>query len=217
MGWTWTMVMEIMITALTNLALLPALVVVLQQKRLLPFVFGAFTASCSFMYHLCGSINGTLWLTEGQWHRLDNIGCLSCFACLFVYLMANDNRNADRLITYTWIWVVLLLQEKAPWNIYFTLGPIFCFVMMPVTKWLVVRRERPPYRPVRLAKGVGYLGISFVCFFKGLDDAHDYLHLFHGGWHLFVGAAIYHLWQVVDEKDSRDRRRKRRDHIGHLL
>ena len=57
----------------------------LLHKRKRPFecFIGFFTMWTSFMYHFCDSIDSPMWLSEGQWHRLDNIGAIMSFL-LFV-------------------------------------------------------------------------------------------------------------------------------------
>jgi predicted membrane channel-forming protein YqfA (hemolysin III family) len=44
--------------------------------------------------------------------------------------------------------------------------------------------------------GVGFLFIAVIFFIKALDDKLDYLRIYHGIWHLFIGISFYYLWQL---------------------
>ena len=45
-----------------------------------------------------------------------------------------------------------------------------------------------------LKRGVLLLVAGVVCFVRGLDDETDYLRVWHGLWHCFVGLASFFLW-----------------------
>jgi hypothetical protein len=48
-------------------------------------------------------------------------------------------------------------------------------------------------KPIR--KGLIIMVFGFFCFFKGLDDANDYLRMYHAIWHLLIGFSCYYVWQ----------------------
>jgi hypothetical protein len=83
----------LLVTAVTNLSCIPAIFVLKRQGRQLHAFVGGFTFAVSVMYHICDSIDRPVWLTEGQWHRLDNIGSIWSFMGFFVYLLDVGHRE----------------------------------------------------------------------------------------------------------------------------
>ena len=43
--------------------------------------------------------------------------------------------------------------------------------------------------------------LAGACFVKGLDERQDYLRLWHGLWHCFVGLSGFFSWQSIDNDD----------------
>jgi hypothetical protein len=101
----------VLLTALTNFAVLPTILMLLKQKMIFHVTMSSFTLLCSFMYHFLDSIGSQrVFLTIHEWHRLgfifkiyiyiyinilfmniDNIGSILCFLSLISYL--SDLRN----------------------------------------------------------------------------------------------------------------------------
>ena len=92
------------------------------------------------MYHCCDSIQGDLFMSELQWHRLDNIGALMCFSILFTFLMDNRNRDLDQKINLFELFVHLILQEKDPWNVNYTIFPIIFSGLKPLIKMVIFKK-----------------------------------------------------------------------------
>ena len=42
--------------------------------------------------------------------------------------------------------------------------------------------------------------ISLIFFYKGLDDLNDYLRIWHGLWHVFIGLTSFYLIQIQEKK-----------------
>lgn len=157
----------------------------------------------SFMYHCCDSIDAAIWLSEGQWHRLDNVGSIMSFICWIVYLMDLRDRIVHHYVLYISLGVVLALQEKAPWDERYTIVPILLMFVALVATCAGTRRV-PPYDHFNLKRGLSLLGIGFLCFLRGLDDATDPFRFFHGCWHAFVGISAYYNWKVLRGRQKDD-------------
>ncbi len=155
------------------------------------------------MYHCCDSIDRDLFLTELQWHRLDNIGALMCFTNLFTFLMDNRNRDIDISINLAEFLMHLILQEKDPWNVMFTIIPILLSSLKPLVK-MVILKKFLPYRAVPFTLGIVALFVGFAFFFLALDDDHDFLRIYHGMWHMSVGSASYFLWNCLPDGKGHD-------------
>lgn len=50
----------------------------------------------SFLYHTVESIGKyRLFLSEFEWHRLDNVGAINCMAMFYIYLASSGNLEFD--------------------------------------------------------------------------------------------------------------------------
>ena len=70
----------VLITAITNFAIIPTIVMFHKQKMFYQFFIANFTLIASFMYHLLDSLSTDVYfLTVSEWHRIDNVGSIACF------------------------------------------------------------------------------------------------------------------------------------------
>jgi hypothetical protein len=187
----------VLVTTLTNFTMIPGCIVVWRQKRNFPFFLGWFAMITSFLYHLCDSVEGSLWLTEGEWHRLDNIGAIGCFAVWFVHLANIKDRAIEEHFYFLSFALVLMCQEKDPWNLGFTVGPLVITLLCTVLKWVLVDGALPPFSPYHMKRVLICLGFAGCCFVPALDDENDPYRIFHGFWHFWVGIASYYSWQIL--------------------
>lgn len=59
----------VLVTAITNLSILPVLVLAMKKGMTLQFYMGTFTMITSFMYHLAESLGADkLFMEESKWH-----------------------------------------------------------------------------------------------------------------------------------------------------
>ncbi|TMW63397.1 hypothetical protein Poli38472_002338 [Pythium oligandrum] len=193
---SFEMGMMLVITGITNFCMFPAIVNLYKQELVFESFIGMFTMVTSFLYHCCDSIDGPLWLTEGQWHRLDNIGSIMSFVIWAIYLMDLQRPVLQRYLQYTFLAIVLVFQEKNPWDEINSFIPILLAFAVLFTSF-VVRGRVPKYDKVQLRRGLMVLGAAFCCFLKGLDDRNDPFRFFHGCWHAFIGAAAYYNFKVL--------------------
>lgn len=101
-SWSEQLLM-VLITAITNLSGLPALIVLFRRKNYFPAFMGFFVIFTSFIYHFMESIalRTISKMDEYQWHKLDNIASITCFIFIFVYLMDNRNSELDTILNYS--------------------------------------------------------------------------------------------------------------------
>jgi len=196
------MYMMVVTTALTNLAVIPTICMFYQQKKMLQ-VFGALLATVpSFMYHLLESLDiKEIFLGEGQWHRLDNVGSICCFSCLFVYLMDNQDDFKDAKFNYSYFGISILAQEAHPWNIYYTVVPILIAIVL----YIIVRfsnKNRRSYNYRMLIRGLFIYSLAIPCFYFALDEYSDYLRISHGLWHVFIGFGSFFFWQATARENE---------------
>ena len=186
---------------LSNLAMLPAIVLLWRGGKRYEAVLGTGAFVSSTGYHLAQTFaSNLLGYNEGDWHRIDNITSINCFIAVFVYLMDNRTRGVSTLLKTVGFLAVLRMQLTRPWYLPYTVGPVALAVALPLCKHCLVARRFPRrFRVDMLRKGGLFLLLAFVAFARGLDDEADYLKLAHGAWHFLISVASYYMWQIVDE------------------
>lgn len=187
----------VLITAISNFASIPAIILLLRKRNFFAGFMALFTEITSFMYHFMESIalKKFMNMDEYQWHKLDNIGSISCFMALAVFLADTRNQDLDLILDYIALIVTLILQESDPWNILNTVSPIILyFLLIPI--FSIQRKRLPSYNRKMSRKGYVCLLAAIACFSLALDEFNDYLRFFHGCWHFFVGASSFYLAQV---------------------
>lgn len=197
-----------LVSVVTNVVGLPVVALNWRKGRVFEAVIMAYTFLTSFMYHLCDSLeykgNVGFWLSEGQWHRQDNVGAIMCFVLFFIYLADFEKKDHADLCKYLFLCLTILLQEKSPWNLNFTLGPIALSLLLWFGKRFVVDGGSfAPCHPQYLKRALGWHFIGALCFYKGLDEHTDPYRMFHGGWHMFTGIAGYYDWQLLHHKKGK--------------
>lgn len=194
-------------TAITNLSMLPTSYLFWKQKRPFMLWLSLFTMITSFMYHLCDSVEHPIWLSEGSWHRLDNVGAITSFCTWFIYLAHIKNELYVQLAYMAALSAALVTQEADPWNINYTVGPIVGTLLCTVLKWIIIDRfQLPPFERGHLAKSMVLVLLSIGFFVKALDDQKDPYRSYHGCWHLCVGFGSYYNWTILPSPNERNQK-----------
>jgi hypothetical protein len=203
----WEMWAQVISTGLTNLSCVPGLYIVYKKGLILQFYIGLLTLVTSFMYHVTETMNVTVWVNPGKWHRLDNIGAIMSLISVCVYFMDTVDKEGDhwksayetrldRHLLYIGMGLTLIFQTDAPWKIENTIVPIVIYLVLLVVATLI---SRPRLNLAYFKPGITLLLMGGFCFAKGLDDKHDYLRLWHGCWHLLAGSSTFFILQSVDK------------------
>ena len=176
---------------LTDVAFVPPLLVMRQHRRHFELYIGTFQLVTGFLYNFCNALNVNVFLTELQWHGLNNILTTTYFLLLLIHLQANSNPTVDIVLRYaafTAVWIAQIKDEY--WNPQWTAMVVLAFCLMPVCKFGGAMRL-PPYDTEKLCKGFVAGAAAAICFVIGLDDTVDPFRLFHGLSQALVGAALY--------------------------
>jgi len=185
----------LIVTGITNFATIPTIIHIYRRKMYFESSISLLTLCSSFLYHSMDSVDViNLFLTDLQWHRIDNIGSIQFFIMLMVYLMDNQNPDIDLQMNFVGLFVALICQEKSPWDIEYTLFPILSYLLMAFLVCLF-RKRKPKYNRKMVLTGLGFFCLAFIGFFKGLDEFTDYLRIYHGMWHMAIGIGSFFIWQ----------------------
>lgn len=71
---------------ITDMAFLPPLMVMWRYRRHFELYVGVFQLATGILYNVCNALNVNLFLTELQWHALNNILTTTYFLLLLIHL-----------------------------------------------------------------------------------------------------------------------------------
>ena len=184
-------------TVISHVSMIAPTVLLWHRRWVWEFSLSVATCTTSFMYHTVQSYHTRFILSELQWHRLDNIVAITAFGTFFLYLACIPDPTINEALKYLFLWITVVLQEKAPWDERYTFAPIVCFGAVPVCMHLFYWRRWPNYDWKEFTIGFGCLAGAVFFFILGLDEAHDPFRMFHGMWHVLGGYAATRLWKIV--------------------
>ena len=118
-----------LITAVSNFITIPLVIKCFKLDLVFVGIIGAMSLISSFLYHFGEIYNCVIFLDFGAWHRLDNIFAISAIGLYFLYVTGNIHNNTLLYISFI---IAILAQEKDPWNIYYTIGPIILIGLMGI-------------------------------------------------------------------------------------
>ena len=187
-----------LINAVSGLAGVPLLLLMARQRYSYALGIGVLSILSSFMYHSIESWspNGHFILQQAEWHRLDNIGAISCLCAILIQLINTNSEKLDQVLNLFAFTLTMFCQEFSVWDVNYSVLPIITTVCLTLLiKFLFIdRKEAPNYNPLMLKRGGIFMLAAFVSFYVALDEFKDYLRICHGLWHSFAGIGVFHLW-----------------------
>lgn len=197
--------MQLYASIASHVAMLPAIVLGWRNGRRTECVIGLASVITSVIYHCLDTIGGEFAdMSALRWHRLDNVTSQITFVGIAIALMQNSDARTDEIIRWSFGLIIVVLQERAPWEVMWTVLPIAASALVCTARWCY-QKQTPVIVPWAF-RGALVVGVAAAaCFVKGLDDEHDFARLWHSGWHVCVGMLAY----LLAESTSRfDRARK---------
>ena len=99
---------------LTDVAFVPPLMIMHRYRRHFELYVGVFQLTTGFLYNFCNALGLRVFLTELQWHGLNNILTTTYFLLLLIHLQANSNPTVDIVLRYaafTAVWIAQIKDE----------------------------------------------------------------------------------------------------------
>ncbi|KPI83285.1 hypothetical protein ABL78_7682 [Leptomonas seymouri] len=189
----------------SHLPMLFTVALLMRRQMRQECVMGLFAVVVSFMYHTCECFNSVLFLSEMHWHRLDNIGAITSVGCSCLHLACVESRAVLEYTQSAVLFMVIILQEAAPWDIGYTLAPVSVCVFVPIVSHLWNPRRRQGIFPRRLIIGLAACVIGAMFFAFGLDDQNDPFRVFHGLFHVFIGIGVFFFFYSIRRPVERKR------------
>ena len=124
----------------------------------------------------------------------DNIGAGYGFTVIIMNLSDIRDERLYQKLSYSFLFLVIFLQELDPWNLNTMLVPIFlCFAICITIKFC--QRRLPTFNTNVFFKALALLFASMYLFFKAIDDHADYLRFYHGIWHIVISTCLFYAYQ----------------------
>ncbi|AYU77758.1 Protein of unknown function (DUF3522) [Leishmania donovani] len=169
-------------------------------------VVGAYSVTVSFMYHTCECFETSLFMSEGRWHRLDNIGAIVSVGCSCIQLACFENRILLEYLQYIILFIVIILQEAAPWDVRYTIVPVAVCIAVPIVSHLLNPRRRHGFVLPRVLNGLVALVLGGIFFAMGLDESNDPVRIYHGFFHICITITIFFFFYALRPSAERKRR-----------
>lgn len=201
-------ILTLMLTCVTDLALIPPLIVMRRFRRHFEIYVGLAMIVSAFAYNFLDAMNRgdaaekswSIFITEEDWHRISNVTSTTYICLLLIHLTCIPDADANIVLRYAAASLVLLAQIKDGFWMQescYTVYVVVLFVVVLVLRY-VVEGELPVYWTRGQLTRPGALGAATgICFYFGLDDDQDEFRFAHGMSHLFGGLALTFLWNLV--------------------
>ncbi|EGC32626.1 hypothetical protein DICPUDRAFT_38112 [Dictyostelium purpureum] len=202
-------VLQAFIAFSTNLSCIPVVWHCIKRGSAYEGIIGIACAVSSMMYHVGEVFENTWWfklsgMTSGQWHRLDNIFTILTFQALTFFLMDIQNQQVADALRWTFLVFTLYCQERAPWEIIFTVIPIVSTLVLLIIRHVLKQKVPEWIKTKHFLYGIGFFFVAAFFFVRGLDDDNDYLRINHGIWHFFIGVAFYFIFLSKEKLNEKN-------------
>lgn len=183
----------------SHVTILPCMALLFKRRWLWELFVVIGSMLSSFMYHACQALGVRMFLTELQWHRIDNIFAIAGLGQVFIYAANFSDPTLEFSLKSSALLVGIIAQERDPWNVLYTVVPIGFYASIPIIGAFTWNRRvlGSTYDKKALVLGIGAFACAVPFFILGLDDDNDPYRMFHGLWHLIGGVAAYYLWKLV--------------------
>lgn len=188
--------LELVLGVVSNAAFVIPLVMLHRRGRVFDVIIGTALTVTSLLYHACETLDTRfLKMNAGNFHRLDNVFSILCFATLVPLSMEASKASRSHVDAFrsSMLVVTLLFQELNPWHVACSVAPLV-FAALFFSAWA---KRRASMRQVRrrreLALPLCVQLFSIACFVKGLDQKRDPARCWHFAWHLLnaVAASLF--------------------------
>lgn len=190
----------------SNFGIIPCIILVIKYKKDVDVFLGLLTFFSSFMYHLCDGLDVDIYMKEGEWHQIDNIGSI-CSITSFLLALSNYSQKVQIRLNLLFLLLIIIVQFADPWNLINTIFPIILAFLTTLYSFsfkrnggeVVQNKVESELNKVYNSKGKFVFSLAFVCFLIGINEHYDYLRIFHSLWHILIGYSTYYIRLTKDQ------------------
>jgi hypothetical protein len=209
-------------SAASNLAGVPAAVVMLNTGLVHEALVALATVLFSTLYHLGDVLdNEVLGLSPGSWHRLDNVCAVYAFQLSILALSGlhaahgdQSRRTRAEALRTGLLVLTMWMQERGPWDPVSVVVPIASALLVAVLYHVgrgdVAQHHRDRMRALVRSRlflgGCASVAVAVGCFLVALDETRDPTRLLHGCWHALASFGFLLHSCAVRDVDGLPRR-----------
>lgn len=131
---------------------------------------------------------------------MDNVFAI---AGVCIYILHLSGNGHSRKLVYSTMMVSILTQEKDPWNVRYTFGPMILYTVLSIcARFWYKNKVIVTYSFKRLIASLTCLAIGGWFFIHGLVEKNDYLRFNHGMWHVMAGFTFFYGMTCTNWKNS---------------
>ena len=187
------------INSCSSIFSIPVIILTYKKNNIFTLFIACFSMLTSVFYHICESLDVILFLPNLKWHELDNIGAICSLNTLILVLSSYFPKiETQNKLNYFSTFIVLIWQQRGPWYIQNTLYPIFIFFI--IVAYDIFKNGFPKFNKNAMKYGGINMFFAIIMYIKGLDDANDYLRIYHALWHVFIGLSSFYLYQLQEKE-----------------
>jgi len=188
----------------SDCALVPSLLVTAKNRKHFEVFVGFSAIVTGFLYNACDALDVSLFLTQDEWHRINNVMGITYCALLAVYLMCNTSNDWNTLLRYNAFASVTVAQvrdgfwmERSQWSVLV----IAAYALLPILKFAKLKCV-PAFHRQKTRNGLAFAAIAAAFFVMGLDETNDPFRISHSIAHVFMGATLYNLWGIAPTPEA---------------
>ncbi|CAI5710487.1 unnamed protein product [Hyaloperonospora brassicae] len=195
--------------ALTDAAMLPALVVMQRNRRHFELFIGVSQLLISFFFNAAEAFDTPLFLLEDEWHFLSDVVSIAYFLLLCVHLMGYKDENRNIVLRYVAFAGSWLFKTKDRWDSTFYEGMlVICYLLgVGFRRLFAASNDIAPLNKQNAKYALYSLGAAAVAAVCALyyedEENHTALGVAKGLMHMLAGAAFYYAWLSVPCMDSK--------------
>jgi len=196
-------VIKILLGAVTDLALIPALFQVARLRRHFELFIGVSQIITSTLFNTCEGLGISIFVREQDWHFMSDVFSLSYMCCLLVHAMAISNENVNIVLRYSAFFLAWVFKARDTWDSglweAFLVG---CYIVGAAAAVTSQPSRLSKFRRVPFFTGAGFWVAAVICLAIELEESDPYK-LVAGLGHVLSGAAFYYLWRAIPVFDAK--------------
>lgn len=196
------------VMALTDAAMIPALLVMQRNRRHFELFIGCFHLIISFIFNISGAWGVNIFLSELEWHFISDVLSITYALVLCVHLMGLPNENQNILLRYLAFALTWIMKVKDQWD-----STLFETILIAIYAIMVlIRHFTPPTKPgdkislnadhaTKAVISLAMLGLVYLVSESTFVES-DPLSIIYGLYHIIAGALFYYAWLSVPCRDT---------------
>jgi len=202
-------IIRFLMMAVTDLAMLPALYVMQNNRRHFECFIGCFHLTISVIFNVSGAFGINIFLSELEWHSISDILSITYALLLIVHVMAIENEQYNILLRYLAFSLSWISQLKDKWDsttyqslliALYLIGLILRYTMSG-GMFGYIRNTIDFDQAMKAGVSLTILALTYILSIQSFFSA-DPLNLLYAIYHVAGGSFFYFSWKCIPFRDE---------------